>query len=126
MQNRLVIGTALALAIVLGALFVSGRSSPLTTEFQGRVYERFDPVLGAVGPLAGAEITTDWDSTTAVSDHDGYFNLRVKHVADDEHVNFTVRVNGKTVCLRFEGASRMDGRLILDGGRFGADLLRCG
>jgi hypothetical protein len=126
MQNRLVIGAALSVAIVLGALLVSGRSSPRNTDFEGRVYERFDPVLGAVGPIAGAQIATDWDSTTAVSDEDGYFHLRVRRVADDEHVNFTVRVNGKTVCLRFEGASRMDGQLILDGGRFGADLLRCG
>jgi hypothetical protein len=126
MRNRLGIGAALVLATVVGTLFFNGRSSPSYTEFQGRVYERFDPVVGAVGPISGAAISTDWDSTTAMSDDRGDFHLRVRHVADDEHVNFTVRSGDRTVCVRFEGSSILTGQLFLDGGRFGANLLKCG
>jgi hypothetical protein len=89
-----------ALVLLLGAfvtLSVSRRSSYV--EVKGHVYQEFDATgRGPVGPVSGAKVSNDWDSTTATTDSLGEFHLRVRRVAEDEWVKFTARAGEEAGC----------------------------
>ena len=63
-----------------------------TVEVEGRVYSARDTSGLSVGPVVGAVMSTSLESTTAVTDHSGHFNLRTRaRVGNDEFYIITVR-----------------------------------
>jgi hypothetical protein len=68
------------------------------TEIEGHVYSGFKNHVGPVGPVSGAVVSNDWDSTTSITDDSGYFWLALtKRIAHDEFVVVTVRSGSAVV-----------------------------
>jgi hypothetical protein len=91
---------------------------------EGRVYARLDDVRGPVDPVAGAAVSNNWDQTTATTDQNGRFVIRVKRVAADEFMILRVELAGRAACRRLAGTATgpiLD--IFLDGSPFGSQ--RC-
>jgi len=70
----------------LGAILMGGFSPPSHVDVSGHVYQ-----ADAGTPVAGAIVSNDWDSTTATTDAQGEFRMRVRRVSVDESIKFTAR-----------------------------------
>lgn len=75
-------------------------SRPSYVDIVGHVYESHSEEL----PVAGAVVSNDWDSTTAKTNDQGEFRLRVRQVAVDEHIKFTARSGERTAYHRRVGS----------------------
>ena len=80
----------LVFGAIVTALVFSSR--PSYVDVVGHVYESYS----AERPVAGAVVSNDWDSTTAKTNDQGEFRLRVRQVAVDEHIKFTARSGERT------------------------------
>ena len=100
-------------ALATIALVPFGRATT-GTEIQGRVYtDRIkDGVL--VGPVSGAEVTTDHGPERVVTDEQGRFALRLpRRIATDEFVVLTVHTPDATVRQQVAGSSALRVNLVL-------------
>ncbi|HEV3059210.1 MAG TPA: hypothetical protein VGY48_13245 [Vicinamibacterales bacterium] len=64
------VGVGLLLMLIFGALWtLRDLRRPSFAEINGHVYERFERNgrWHAVGPVSGAAVSNDWDTTTAVT-----------------------------------------------------------
>ena len=77
-------------------------SRPSYVDVIGHVYESYSAEL----PIAEAIVSNDWDSTTAKTNDQGEFRLRVRQVAVDEHIKFTARSGERTAYQRRIGSLR--------------------
>jgi hypothetical protein len=102
MHNKARIAGILVLVFgaILTALVFSSR--PSYVDVVGHVYE--DSAEGL--PVARAVVSNDWDSTTAKTNDQGEFRLRVRQVAVDEHIKFTARSGERTAYQRRIGSLR--------------------
>jgi hypothetical protein len=90
------VGVAALFFGLLSAIFLFNRPREVT-EIKGHVFSGFKKYVGPVGPVSGAVVSNDWDSTTSTTDDSGYFRLALtKKVAADEFVVLTVK-SGDTV-----------------------------
>jgi len=90
----------LVFGAIVTALVFSSR--PSYVDVVGHVYESYS----AERPVAGAVVSNDWDSTTAKTNDQGEFRLRVRQVAVDEHIKFTARSGERTAYQRRIGSLR--------------------
>jgi hypothetical protein len=88
--------------LVFGAIVtaLSLSSRPSYVDVVGHVYESHSAEI----PVAGAVVSNDWDSTTAKTNDQGEFRLRVRQVAVDEHIKFTARSGERTAYHRRVGS----------------------
>ena len=93
MQNRATVAGVLVLVFagIVGTLSVSSR--PSYVHIAGHVYDATG--RATLTPVAGAVVSTDWDSTTSTTDAQGEFRMRVRRVAEDEWIKFSAR-SGET------------------------------
>jgi hypothetical protein len=92
MRNKTIVAVVMVLSLAVFTLSVSRRSSYV--DISGHVY---DAARGAA-PAAGAMVSNDWDSTTAITNVHGEFRLRVRRVAADEFIKFTARAGESEGC----------------------------
>jgi hypothetical protein len=85
---------AAAILLSLGAGVIAVSRPPSHLEISGHVYEA-DSVGRALTPVAGVVVSNDWDSTTATTNAQGEFRLRVRRIAPDEWMKFSARVGDK-------------------------------
>ena len=103
MQHRALVAGVLVVAfgIIATPLVISSR--PSYVEIAGHVYDtvgRADPTR-----VAGAVVSSDWDSTTSTTNAQGEFRMRVRRVAVDEWIKFSARSGETTGChLRVRAA----------------------
>lgn len=90
MRNAVTFGVVLS----LGAVLMAVSRPPSHVDISGHVYES-DSFGGARAAVAGAVVSNDWDSTTATTNAQGEFRLRVRRVAEDELIKFTARAGHK-------------------------------
>ena len=81
--------------LVFGAIVtaLAFSSRPSHVDVVGHVY---DSHSANRLPVAGAVVSNDWDSTTAKTNEQGEFRLRVRQVAADEYIKFTARSGART------------------------------
>ena len=93
---------------------------------EGRVYARFDKGRGPADPVVGAKVSNNWDQTTATTDSNGHFVIRVRRVAADEFMILRVETGATAACQRLAGTSTGHQvlEIFLDGGPFGHQRCR--
>ena len=111
MPSIRIVARVLVLTGVIVAPFVSSRGSHV--DISGTVYERHDAVDDLV-PVAGAVVSNDWDSTTATTDAQGEYRLRVRRVAADEFIKFTAHVGERAGCHQRVGSESRTVDIILN------------
>ena len=111
MPSIRIVARVLVLTGVIVAPLVSSRGSHV--DISGKVYERDDAVDDLV-PVAGAVVSNDWDSTTATTDAQGEYRLRVRRVAADEFIKFTAHVGERAGCHQRVGSESRTVDIILN------------
>jgi len=107
---RIVAGVLLLTAVIV-APFVSSRGSHV--DISGKVYER-DDAVDNLRPVAGAVVSNDWDSTTATTDAQCEYRVRVRRVAADEFIKFTAHVGERAGCHQRVGSGSRTVDIILN------------